>query len=125
LSWLYEGVPCRSVFRLLVIIALGPAYFAWHRDSASRARFLRRAGGLTAFIASFFMLFVVGEPVSDPCGWRAAALIALWSLTLAALAAPSCRIWHTVAEFATTPKPRRQPPFARHPVGEGTKGPPA
>jgi len=71
---------------LLVIIALGVAYFARHRDSASRARFLRRAGfGLMAFITSFFMLFVVG----DPGGWRAAALIARWLVPLAALAALS------------------------------------
>ncbi len=80
-----------ALFPLLVIIVimvLVVVYFARHPDSASRARFLKRAGfGLMAFVTAVFALFVVGETVDDPGGWAAAGLIALWLSPLAGLAA--------------------------------------
>ena len=73
---------------LLVIIVIGAVYFAKHRDPADRARFLRLAAfRLMAFAAAVFAIFVIGETISDPGGWAAAGLIALWLIPLGALGA--------------------------------------
>ena len=88
------GSACRGwvvalfpVLVIIVIMVLVVVYFARHPDSASRARFLKRAGfGLMAFVTAVFALFVVGETVDDPGGWAAAGLIAPW-LAPAGLAA--------------------------------------
>jgi hypothetical protein len=75
------------VLVIIVIMVLVVVYFARHPDSASGARFLKRAGfGLMAFVTAVFALFVVGETVDDPGGWAAAGLIAPW-LAPAGLAA--------------------------------------
>ena len=67
-------------FPLVVVMALTLAVlFIWHRDRSSRARFLRRAGFiLMALITFFFGAFIVGETFTDPGGWEAAGLVALW-----------------------------------------------
>ena len=76
----------RVVFPLVVMIALILAVpFVRHRDRASRARYLRRAGFiLMALIAFFFGALIVGETFTDPGGWEAAGLVALWAVPLIA-----------------------------------------
>ena len=71
-------------FPLVVVMALTLAVlFIWHRDRSSRARFLRRAGFiLMALITFFFGAFIVGETFTDPGGWEAAGLVALWVVPL-------------------------------------------
>jgi hypothetical protein len=58
------------------------------QEPAAAARFLRWAGfGLVAAVAGFFALFVVGDTLTDPGGWRGVALVAAWLLPLAACCA--------------------------------------
>lgn len=69
---------------VVVLVVLGVAYFARHREPTVRARFLRRAGfGLMALFGGFFGLFLVGETLSDPGGWKGVGLVALWAVPLA------------------------------------------
>lgn len=69
---------------IVVLVVLGVAYFARHRERTMRARFLRRAGfGLMALFGGFFGLFLVGETLSDPGGWEGVGLVALWAVPLA------------------------------------------
>lgn len=76
---------------LLVPMALvvgAAVYFSRHHDTAARARFLRRAGAIwMAVFTAFAALFIAGETFSDPGGWKAAGLVALWAIPLAALSA--------------------------------------
>ncbi|HUL86053.1 MAG TPA: hypothetical protein VLX89_11150 [Actinomycetota bacterium] len=74
------GFPLVVVIALILVVS-----FVWHRDRASRARFLRRAGFmLMALITFLFGAFIVGETFTDPGGWEAAALVALWAAPLIA-----------------------------------------
>ncbi len=69
---------------VVVLVALAVVYFARHREPALRARFLRRTGfGLTVLFGGFFALFLVGETLSDPGGWKGVGLVALWAAPLA------------------------------------------
>lgn len=69
---------------VVVVVVLAVVYFARHRDDTLRARFLRRAGfGLMVLFGGFFALFLVGESLSDPGGWKGAGLVALWAVPLA------------------------------------------
>jgi hypothetical protein len=70
---------------LLVVIAAA-AFLMRGRGPAASARFLRRTG-LTFICATtlFIGLFVAGETFTDPGGWKAAGLVALWLVPMAGL----------------------------------------
>ena len=74
------------VLVLIVLVLLVAVYFSRHRESALRARFLKRCGfGVMALFGGFFGLFLIGETLSDPGGWKGAGIVALWVFPLAAL----------------------------------------
>ena len=59
-------------------------------DPAERAVLLRRAGfGLMALSAFFLGAFFIGEAFADLGGWKAAGLVAAWTIPLTGLAALS------------------------------------
>ncbi len=66
---------------------------------ATWARALRLSAFWLMAVATVFIgLFVVGETLSDPGGWAAAGLIALWAVPMAALCAlahwwPNTAVW--------------------------------
>lgn len=69
---------------VVVLVVLAVAYFARHRERTLRARFLRRAGfGLTMLFGGFFGLFLVGDTLADPGGWKGVGLVAIWAVPLA------------------------------------------
>ena len=69
---------------VVVLVVLAVAFFARHREPDLRARFLRRTGfGLMALFGGFFGLFLVGDTLSDPGGWKGVELVALWAVPLA------------------------------------------
>lgn len=76
-------------FPFVVAIAIvGVIFFLRHREKAMRALFLKRAGfALMALFTLFFGLFIVGETFTDPGGWEALGLVALWAVPLVALGA--------------------------------------
>ncbi len=68
---------------LIVLVVVVIASFARHREGALRASFLRRAGfALMVLFGGFFGLFVIGDTLSDPGGWKGAGLVALWVVPL-------------------------------------------
>jgi hypothetical protein len=73
---------------LAVIILLCVVVLIRREDPVQRARVLKRTGlAVMAFITAFFGLFVVGETLTDPGGWRGLGLVAAWVVPPAALAA--------------------------------------
>lgn len=78
------------MFLVVLVIALTVALVVLIRraDPARRAQRLRLAGFiLMALFTAMFAVFVVGETIADPGGWKAAGLIGAWVVPLAALAA--------------------------------------
>jgi cytochrome bd-type quinol oxidase subunit 2 len=58
------------------------------RSTADRARFLQRAGlVLTAIFTVVGAAWLAAEAFTDPGGWKAAGLVAMWLLPLAVLLA--------------------------------------
>lgn len=67
---------------VLVVVVVG--YFARHQAPPLRARFLRRVGfAVMVLFGGFFGLFLIGETLSDPGGWKGIGLVALWAVPLA------------------------------------------
>jgi hypothetical protein len=65
------------------------------RTTANRARFLRQAGlVLMAMFTLVGVAWIAGEVFSDPGGWRAGGLVAMWFVPLAILLVIS---WYRVA----------------------------
>ena len=72
------------IFSLLVVLPI--AAFAHHREPSRRARFPRRVGfWFTTVCIVLFGLFLTGETLSDPGGWKGIGLVAMWLVPLAAL----------------------------------------
>ena len=72
---------------LAVVIAVA-AFLMRGQGPAAHAMFLRRTGLTFICVSTLFIgLFVAAETFADLGGWRAAALIALWLLPMAALSA--------------------------------------
>ena len=80
MSWLF--------FLLLAAVIAVAAFLMRGRGPAAHAMFLRRTG-LTFICVSTLLIgvFVAAEALSDPGGWRAISLIALWLLPMAGLSA--------------------------------------
>lgn len=77
---------------LTTIVILALVVVARHGDRARRARFLRRAGfALMAVSSGFLGLFIVGETMSDPGGWKGLGLVSLWG---APLVVGAVMVWH-------------------------------
>ncbi|MDA8295366.1 MAG: hypothetical protein M0004_02050 [Actinomycetota bacterium] len=75
------GVGLVIVVAVLVVLTL-----VRHHEYAQRARLFRRIGfALTAVVAGLFGSFLVGETLSDPGGWKAIGLLALWGVPLGVL----------------------------------------
>ena len=71
-----------GVLALVVVVIAGTR----RQEPVAAAGFLRWAGfGLVVGVAGFVALFVVGETFTDPGGWRAVALLASWTVPLAAI----------------------------------------
>lgn len=87
------GLPLAAVIIVMLFFVLRD------RDRATRSSVLKRTGFiLMAASTLFFGLFVVGETLVDPGGWKALGLIAAWAVPLAALAAiswfrPGSAVW--------------------------------
>lgn len=82
-AWLNVGVPF-----VVAIVGVAVVLFVRQRDPAKRARLLRRSGfALMALFTVFFGLFAIGETFSDPGGWKALGLVALWVVPLAVMLA--------------------------------------
>ena len=76
-----------AALTILVIVGVAVWFFVRVRDRGRRAGFLKHAGMvLMALFGGFFLLFVVGETVSDPGGWKAVGLITAWLVPLAIVA---------------------------------------
>lgn len=70
----------------IVVLAVVAAYVGGHRAQTMHARFFRRAGfAIMAVGGGFFGLFLVGETLSDPGGWKGIGLVALWGVPLCAM----------------------------------------
>lgn len=84
-----------GVLVVVVVLVAGTR----RQEPAATARFLRWTGfGLVVGVAGFFALFVVGETLSDPGGWRAVALLASWLVPVAVTCAivrwrPDRAVW--------------------------------
>jgi len=73
---------------LLIIIVGVILFFARVKDPSRRARFLKRTGmTVMGLFGGFLGLFIVGETLTDPGGWKGMGLITIWLVPLAALAA--------------------------------------
>ncbi len=72
---------------LIVLIALVGLVVLLRRHGGARfARFLRRVGfALTVLFGGVFGLFLIGDTLSDPGGWKGVGLVALWLIPLSAL----------------------------------------
>ena len=72
---------------LVVVIALvGLVVLVRHHGDERLARFLRRVGfALTVLFGGFFGLFLIGDTLSDPGGWKGVGLVALRVIPLGAL----------------------------------------
>ena len=75
------GALVLSVLAVLLVVAI-----AHLRKPSRRTRLLRSVGFwfMVAFVV-LFGIFIVGETLSDPGGWRAVGLIAIWLIPLVAL----------------------------------------
>jgi len=72
---------------VIVFAVWAPIYFARHRETARRARFLRTfAFANMAILGGFFALFVAGETLADPGGWQGIGLVLAWAVPLGTLA---------------------------------------
>jgi hypothetical protein len=70
-------------FPLVVGVVLLVVVYLVRHGRTSWSRFLKRAGfALMALITFFFGAFIVGETFTDPGGWEAAGLVALWAVPL-------------------------------------------
>ena len=79
-----------SVIVVAIAIALTIAAIVRQPDPLKRAIMLRRAGfGLMALSTFFFGAFIIGDTFTDPGGWKAAGLVAVWAVPLAGLTALS------------------------------------
>lgn len=94
---------------LVVVAVVGAIVFIQfrrHHDAVDRSRVLRRVGfGVMAFFSVFLGLFIVGETLADPGGWKGAGLVALWLVPVAALATlawmrPGLVVWLLAALVA-------------------------
>ncbi|MDA8080397.1 MAG: hypothetical protein M0Z96_02110 [Actinomycetota bacterium] len=76
-----------AVLLVVAVMAVSTTiYFARHRDSLGRARFLRQVGfAVTAVFGGFFGLLLAGETISDPGGLESVGLIAAWAIPLTVL----------------------------------------
>lgn len=75
---------------LIVLIVVIATFFFFRRvkEPSKLSRFLKRSGmAVMALFGSFFGLFVVGETIMDPGGWKAVGLIVSWFIPLVAIAA--------------------------------------
>ena len=77
--------------RFVIVVAIAIAFMivavVRPSDLAKRAVVLRRAGfWLIALSACFIGAFIIGETFTDPGGWKAAGLVAVWAVPLAGLA---------------------------------------
>lgn len=80
---------------VLAIASAVVALLALLHAKAGRARFLQRAGLLLTGVFTFLgAAWIVGEAFTDPGGWQAVGLVALWLVPLAVLLAIS---WYRVA----------------------------
>ena len=76
------------LFAAVAVAAGAVAALLRHHDPAARGRALRRGGlGLTIVFTVLASLFIGGETFSDPGGWAAVGLVALWFVPMAILAA--------------------------------------
>ena len=73
---------------LVAVVVAAILYFRKQRGRFERAQFLKWSGfALMALSAAFFGLFLVGETLMDPGGWKALGLVSAWGVPLATLAA--------------------------------------
>ena len=69
-----------------VLVTIAVYFFARRGNPVRRARILRRTGfTLMVLNVAFFGTFLTGDTLSDPGGWKAIGLIAIWLIPLVAL----------------------------------------
>lgn len=81
IAWIVQGL-------LIALLPIAAVLVHWrrHADSNERARFAKRVGGLyVGAIAVLLGLFLAGEALSDPGGWRGLALVASWFVPVACI----------------------------------------
>ena len=95
-------VKVNLMFTLLIVAGMvGVAIWSFRRvtDPHERARLLRRTGmAIMGLVGAFFCLFVIGETMTDPGGWKGVELVALWFVPLVGMVVvawlwPSVAIW--------------------------------
>ena len=88
-AWVVIGLGAVALgpVTLLATIVWAFVYFTRHRDAPTRANFLKIVAVIISGVpASLFAVFVVGEALTDPGGWKGAGLVASWAVPAAVLA---------------------------------------